>query len=283
MSFKENLLKKIEIDHLAQKVIDSIGPSGSDRKADRETMRQLLQMGPYEIQKHRDLELFLLELDGTGKKILVLDNELPIYSTKVEDVVLRKSPTLKEMLSIRNAVKILNDKDVKRWTKEDSVRKVWASLIRRIDLAFIDSDIEEIESDGTASLARGYMAGVVQALTLFAELLEYSPAPKPLDVSQCHVFGRQVQKSNGEKALMPVLIYNRMHNSLTLMEGPVGVSDKERIEEMHLIASGKKKGLKEGTEVFTMLKEMVIQEKMEWKKRVWSRIGEPMDEPGHGR
>jgi hypothetical protein len=282
MSFKENLLKKIEIDQLAKKVIESIGPSGSDQKADRETMRRLIKMGPHEFQKQRDLELFILDLDGAGKKILVLDSELPIYASQVEDVVLRKSPTLKEMLSIRNAIKILNDNDVKLWTKENSVRKVWGTLISRIDLSFCDSDIEDIERDGITSLERGYMEGVLQSLTLFAELLEYASAPKPLDISQCLILGKPCQKSSGEKALMPVLIYNRIRNSLWWIEGPVGVLDKEKIEEMHQIASGRKKGEAEGSEVFTILKDRVIQEKADWGKRVSMQITRSVHEPGYG-
>ncbi|OGP59589.1 MAG: hypothetical protein A2V65_02075 [Deltaproteobacteria bacterium RBG_13_49_15] len=261
MSFKENLLKKIEIDRLAAKVMDSIGSPGSDRKTDRETMRLLIQMGPHDVRKERDLELYILGPDDAGREILVLDNELAIYSTTAEDVALRKSPTLKEMLSIRNAVKILNDKDVKICKKEDSVRRIRENLIKGIDLSFSVSDLEEIENDGNASLERMYSEGVIQSLTLFAELLGYLPAPKPLAISQCHVIGGPVRKASGEQGLDPVVIYHIIHNALMLIEGPIGIFDKEKIEEMHQIASGRKKRPKEGAAVFSILKEAVILKK----------------------
>ena len=78
MSFKENLLAKIKIKRLAAKVIESIGPAESGRKADKDAMRSLLEMSPYQYQKARDLDLYVEEIDQDLKKIFVLDNELPI-------------------------------------------------------------------------------------------------------------------------------------------------------------------------------------------------------------
>ena len=124
MSFKENLLKKIRFDALAHKVISSWGPPGSGMRIDKDAMRELLDMSSYTHQRKRDLDLYVDEDGGEKKKILVLDNELPIYLTTVEDVVLRKSPYIKEMVSIRNAIKILKDSDVKISIKDASVKAV---------------------------------------------------------------------------------------------------------------------------------------------------------------
>ena len=68
-----------------------------------------------------DLDLFV---DPEDASILVLDNELPIYKTTIEDVLIRKSPYTKEMLNIRNIIKILKDSDVKISRKEASVKRV---------------------------------------------------------------------------------------------------------------------------------------------------------------
>ena len=50
MSYKENLLTKIKIDKLANTVIASIGPAESGRKVDKDAMRTLLEMSPYQYQ-----------------------------------------------------------------------------------------------------------------------------------------------------------------------------------------------------------------------------------------
>ena len=183
MSFKENLLTKIKIDQLSEKITTSIGPADSGKKVDKETLRALLKMAPHEYQKKRDLELYILKENKSTNRILVLDNELAIYKTSVDDVVLRKSPTLKEMLSIRNAIKILSDASVVVCKKEASINYVKDMLIRQLDLSFDHSDLTEIEHDGSISLERGYEDGVKQSLTLFGELLGYHLPPKPLQIA----------------------------------------------------------------------------------------------------
>ena len=112
MSFKKNLLKKIEINRMAENILNSIGPSGSERKVDKETMRRLLEMSDYQYRRVRDVDLYIQKSDTGLDKILVLDNELAIYRTTPEDVALRKSPRVKEIMNIRNIFKIMNDKDV---------------------------------------------------------------------------------------------------------------------------------------------------------------------------
>ncbi|MGI9570277.1 MAG: hypothetical protein ACR2PH_11195, partial [Desulfobulbia bacterium] len=73
MSFKENLLTKIKINRLAAKVIGSIGPVESGSKADKDAMRTLLELSPYQYQKSRDLELYIENIDQEQQKIFVLD------------------------------------------------------------------------------------------------------------------------------------------------------------------------------------------------------------------
>ena len=51
---------------------------------------------------------------------------------------MRKSPTIKEMISIRNAFKIINDKDVKISTKDESLKTIQKECIDLIDLSFVN-------------------------------------------------------------------------------------------------------------------------------------------------
>ena len=59
MSFKENLLNKIEINKIAKKVLHSIGQIGSNRKIDKSAMKSLMEKSPYKFQKARDIEFFV--------------------------------------------------------------------------------------------------------------------------------------------------------------------------------------------------------------------------------
>ncbi len=258
MSFKENLLKKIKIDKMSKIVLNSIGSLDSGKKIDKETMRELLEMSPYKFRQERDLELYTKGAEEGIEKILVLDNDLAIYKTTVEDVGMRKSPIVKEMLSIRNVIKILNDKDVVISKKGESLRTVQNELIEMIDLSFNKSDIEEIEKDGLDALEKWDADGVSECLSMFAELLGYRSPPKAMKIINHIVMGSLTKKESGEVMFGPVVIYSTTNNYLKLIDEQIGSLDKEKIELMHNIAVGKEAAPFEGPLVFQYLKEEVL-------------------------
>ena len=62
-------------------------------------------------------------------KVLVFDNELALYHSTVDDVALRKSPEWKEMVSIRNVRRILNDQDVVVSKGKESIRRIYGNAL----------------------------------------------------------------------------------------------------------------------------------------------------------
>jgi hypothetical protein len=262
MSFKENLLTKLKIDHLANKVIASIAPVESGSKVDKDAMRSLLEMSPYQHQKERDLDLYIEDIDQVQKKIFVLDNELPIYLTTIDDVVMRKSPLIKEMVKIRNIIKILKDTDVKLSRKEDSVKAIQKECIDRLDLSFAASDIDEIARDGKASLERDYADGVIECLDLFAELLDYQAPPKAFQLGRHKMIGDLTPKAGGEVLYGPIIIYSQIHGTLKLIDEPISSFDKTRIEIFQQVAEGKQKAAAEGPDVFEHLKKYLYSQQI---------------------
>jgi hypothetical protein len=257
MSFKENLLQKIKIDRTANKVIATIGPPDTRRKVDKNLMRSLLEMSPYTYKRKRDLDLFLQDIDTDKKKILVLDNDLAIYHTTVEDVGLRKSPTVKEMINIRNIIKILNDTDVVISKKEESVRTIQKACIDRLDFSFSESDLEEMVQNGIASLEREYADGVLEAIDLFAEMLGFGPPPKPLRISHHKITGGSIQKKRGEIVFGPMVIYSMISNTIKWIDKQISSFDREKIEFVHQVAAGKEDASAEGPNVFHLFKKLV--------------------------
>jgi hypothetical protein len=258
MSFKDNLLKKIKIKKMSRNVLASIGPAESGQKIDKDAMRSLLEMSPYLYRRERDLDLFIEKLDDEQSKILVLDNELPIYRTTVEDVALRKSPYTKEMLSIGNIIKILKDSDVKISRKEASVQIVQKACIGRLDLSYKASDIEMIAKDGAASLENGYTDGILESLALFAELLGYQPPPKAFRIRHHDICGAVLEKQDGEIWYGPAVILSLIDNSLGMIEDKISSLDKAKIEFFRQVAQGKQKPTVVGQEVFRYLTEAVL-------------------------
>jgi len=258
MPFKENLLKKIQINQLSRKVLQSIGPAESGLKMDKDAMRNLLEMGPYQYQKARDLDLYIEQPDDAQSIILVLDNELPIYKTTVEDVVIRKSPYTKEMLNIRNIIKILKDSDVKLSRKEASVKSVQKKCIDSLDLTYKESDIAALAKEGSDSLENGDTDGVLESLSLFSELLGYQSPPKAFRIPHHEIFGVVSEKTGGEILYGPVVALSRVDNSLRIIKDQVSNMDKTKIDFFQQVAQGKQKAAVEGPEVFRYLMEEVL-------------------------
>jgi hypothetical protein len=262
MSFKENLLKKIQIDKLVNHIISTIGTIDSNKKVDKQAMRNLVELGPYEMQKERDLELYIKQNGPEKKQILVLDNDLSIYHTDIEDVALRKSPTVKEMISIRNVIKILNDSKVVKSKKEESVRTIQKECIQQLDLNHTDSDIEQIKNDGKSAFDSDDKDGVVEALELFAELLNLVLPPKKVfRMDNFIMFGKIHEDNKGEIFFGPIILYSLIRNELKLIDKEIGSYDKAGIEMLNEIANGNETASKENFEIFEYLKTAVLHDK----------------------
>jgi hypothetical protein len=258
MSFKQNLLEKLKIKALAQKVLATVGPVGGPLKVDREAMDHLLHSARYTKIRERELDLYCKETDTGKSRILVLDNDLNIYHTTKEDVLLRKNPTVKEMISIRNAIKILNDTDVVVSKKAKSVQAIEKEAIDLLDLTFALSDIEEMEKEGILALETGNTDGVMESLDLFSELLGYDDAPKAFRLGGYRVKGLLRTKEGSSPAYGPICIYSIQENVLQFVDDVIETHDMEKIDFLRQIAMGKKKADFEGTVVFECLKKAVM-------------------------
>jgi len=260
MSFRENLLKKIEIDRLARRVTATMGPPDSGRRLDRDLGRQLLGLAGYEKLHKRDLELYLIPGQAPPPAVLVLDNDFPIYTTTPEDVAMRKSPIVKEMVKIRNIIKILNDKDVVASKKGDSVERVRLDCIAALDLAYTSSDIEEIAKQGIAALENGYQEGITEALELFAELLDWAPPPSSLKVAHQIIIGKTDPSPAGGPAFGPLALFDRVHTTLKLIDTRIPLQRKEKVQAARAVAAGSREADIEGPAVFTYLKTAALAE-----------------------
>jgi len=263
MTFKENLLKKIEIDKLALHVAASVEPQADAAKFDKGAARRLIEMGgfPRVELKDRDLELYILKDDGEKKKIIVLDNGLAIYDTTIDDVALRKSPTVKEMISFRNARKILSDKDVRVSKRTDSVRALKKMLIDGLDLTYSEDDIDKIAYEGAASLEGNDTGGVMESLTLLSELLRFQQAPKLYQSASSEIRGDVGKGAGGVIHFGPAFIYDQTHDTLKYISVTFSSRVEDDLERYRQILNGEASADAEGIDVFRRLKELVMDRK----------------------
>jgi len=261
MGFKDNLIKKIQIDTLARDVIATMGPPESGQRVDKEIMVRLLETESFRSVNERDLVLYILEGDETGGRILVLDNDLAIFHTSVADIALRKSPYIKEMVSIRNIKKILNDTDIVESKKESSVKTVQQLCVDTLDISYDASDIDALAKDGAEALEAGDEGAVRETITLFADLLDLRSAPKPFRVDRFEMMGILSDREDSEKLFGPGIIFDPLGHTLKWIETPIGSFDKKRIQHLHKVARGDETADAEGTAVFQMLKGAVLKGK----------------------
>ena len=260
MAFKDNLLNKIKINQLARKVRASFGTPESVSKIDKDAMRRLLEMSPYQYHRERDLDLYIKAENSKPDAILVLDNELPIYRTTIEDVAMRKSPYTKEMLSIGNIIKILKDSDVKISRKADSLEIIRDACIDRLDLSYNPSDIDMIAKEGAAYLENGYTDGIIETLTLFSELLGFQPPPKPFRIRHHEICGALTEKHGGDIWYGPVVILSLGDNSLRLIKESISSLDKGKLQAYQQAAQGEPEPDLEGQAVFQYLRDAVLKQ-----------------------
>jgi hypothetical protein len=170
---------------------------------------------------------------------------------------MRKSPSVKEMVNIRNAVKILNDSDVVISKKADSVRTVRDECLSLLNLSFSPEEIEAIAADGVGALEHGYAEGVQESLDLFAELLNYQSAPKAFKADHHRIIGAVSQKETGETVFGPIVCYSLIHNKLFAVLSAIGSFDRAKIEGYLEVVSGAEKPSLAGADVFRFLKDEV--------------------------
>jgi hypothetical protein len=258
MSYKDHLLKKIEIDRLVRTIAGMIGTVDSGKRIDKAILGQLMAYFPWIQRQERDLALYL-ETDGPGKtRILVLDNDLTIYHTTMEDVVLRKSPTVKEMVSIKNAIKILSDKDVVISKKETSLETIQTICIGELELQFTPADIEGMAQEGKAALENGDAEGVQESLMLFAELLDLAPAPRAFALQDHDIYGKKDTLPGGEITFGPLVMYGLANNTLTCLEAVLSSRDKGRFDRLKTASAGEADVAASGAAVFDMMKSKVL-------------------------
>jgi hypothetical protein len=147
MSFKENLKAKINLHRLLQKLVSTIREPPGRWWLDKVLTQELLEMTDLKHKKFRDLHLYIRPLEGEIMEVLVLDNELPIYHTTVDDVALRKSPYWQQMFSIRNVKKIMKDQDVMISKGKESLKRLHANALALLDLTYTRDDLTLLLED----------------------------------------------------------------------------------------------------------------------------------------
>jgi hypothetical protein len=171
------------------------------------------------------------------------------------------------MINIRNSIKILNDKDVVKFRRNQTLAFIHNDLLKDLNLAFSHQDIESMFNDAVKALSSGDTDAVIESIRLFAEILGYVPAPPLFEIKQHKVWGKSIKDNednrdnknkSGKTLFGPMVIYNKDSNRLVLWSKPFKNLDPGMVETLFEEINGKTSRGIEGADVFKFLMDKTL-------------------------
>ena len=259
MTFKENLKGKIKLDRLLRKLASTIKEPPGQRWLDKILTQELLDMTDLEHRKVGDLHLYVRPLEGEIMEVLVFDNELPIYHTTVDDVALRKSPHWKQMFSIRNIKKIMNDQDVIISKGKESLKRIHANALALLDLAYTRDDLALLMEDARQGLEQKSITQTQESFDLFFELLDFQPVSLGVLEQDFQIFARPKPNGSAVPTFEHLILFDEEKLSLGLKKGAFSPQSDLDLAWVRQYARGEEPADLQGIDVFEFLAKLALE------------------------
>lgn len=259
MTFKEKLKRKIKLGRLLRKLVSTIKESPGKRKLDKILTMELLDVTDFEYKKVRDLDLYVRPLKGEIMEVLVFDNELSIYHTTVDDVALRKSPYWKEMVSIRNIMKILNDKDVIVSKGKESLKILHDNAVALLDITYTGDDLALLIEDARQGLEQKSITQIQESVALFLELLDFELLPLGLPEEDFQIFARPKPNGSTTPVFEHLVLFDERKLSLGQKEGVFSPQSELDLAWVRQYALGEMPADLQGMDVFASLAKLALE------------------------
>ncbi|NTV34929.1 MAG: hypothetical protein HGA50_16770 [Deltaproteobacteria bacterium] len=258
MSFKENLKGKIKLNRIFQSLVSTTREPPGRRWLDKDLSKELLAGTDFEYKKARGLHLYVRPLEGEIMEVAVLDNELPIYHTTVDDVTLRKSPYWQQMFSIRNVRKIMNDHDVIASKGKESLKRLHSNALALLDLTYTRDDLAPLLEDARRGLERKSIEQIRESLDLFFELLDFEPVSLAVLEPGFQSFGRPKLNGGIVPSFEHLVLFNEENLSLGLKKGVFSPQSDSDLGWVMRYARGEQTADLQDIHVFEFLAELAM-------------------------
>ena len=258
MSFKDNLKGKIKLDRLLQKLVSTIREPPGKRWLDKVLTQELLDMTDLKHEKVSYLHLYIRPLEGEIMEVLVFDNELPIYHTTVADVALRKSPHWKQMFSIRNIKKIMNDQDVIISKGKESLKRLHANAMALLDLTYTRDDLTLLLEDASQGLDQKSIGQIQDSFDLFFELLDFQPVSFGVPEQDLQIFAGPKFNDGAVPAFEHLILFDEETLSLGLKKGAFSPQSDSDLTWVISYARSEEPADLKGIDVFKFLVQLAL-------------------------
>jgi hypothetical protein len=225
---------------------------------DKALTQELFDMTDLELKRVKDLHLYVRPLEGENMEVVVFDNELAIYHTSVADVALRKSPHWKQTFSIRNIRKIMNDKDVIISKGKESLKRLHANAMARLDLTYTRDDLMLLVEDARQGLDQKSIAQIQESFDLFFGLLDFQPVSLGVLEQDLQIFARPKFNSVDGPAFEHLILYDEETLSLDMKKGAFSPESDFDLAWVIKYARGKEPVDLQGIDVFKFLVELAL-------------------------
>ena len=259
MSLKENLTAKIKIEKLFHSLVSTIKEPPGKWWLDKVLAQELLDMTDFEHESVRDLNLYVRPLEGRIMEVAVLDNELPIYHTTVADAALHKSPHWKEMFSIRNVRRIMNDQDVIASKGKESLKRIRDVALALRDLTYTRADLALLLEDARRGLEQKSLALIQETLDLFLELLDFQPLSLDVLEPGFRTFARPKRNSGVVPAFEHLILFDEENLALSLKKGTFSPQNDSDLARALQYARGEEPPDLRGMDVFEFLAGLALE------------------------
>ncbi len=259
MSFKENPKAKSKLGRLMQKIVATMREPPGKRWLDKVLTQELLDMTDLEHKKLRNLQLYMRPLEGEIMEVLVLDNELPIYHTTVDDVALRKSPYWQQMFSIRNIKRIMNDQDVMISKGKESLKRLHSNALALLDLTYTRDDLALLLEDARQGLEQKSIAQIQESFDLFFELLDFQAVSLEGLGQNLQVFARPKLNGGAGSTFEHLILFKEKSLSLVLKKGAFSPQSDSALAWVLKCARGEEHPDLQGMDVFEFLAELALE------------------------
>ena len=259
MTLKENLKAKIKIDQLLQKLVSTNREVPSHRRVNNILARELLDMTDFKYEKVRDLHIYFRPFNGELLEVLVLDNELPIYHATVDDVAMRKSPYRNEMFKIGNIKKILFDKDVIISRGKESLKRLHAIALSRLNFTCTKEDLAELVEDARRGLELKSIDRIQKSFDLFFELLGIQALSVGELSSDLQIFARPKHNGHAEPAFEHLIFFDENQLALSLKKGDFSPQSDSDTAWVRRYSQGGESADLQGVDVFKFLSELSLE------------------------
>jgi hypothetical protein len=259
MPLKENLKAQIKIKRIFQSLVSTIKEPPGNWWLDKVLTRELLDMTDFEHEKVRHLNLYVRPLEGRIMEVVVLDNELPIYHTTVADAALHKSPHWKEIFSIRNIRRIMNDQDVIASKGKESLKRIRDVALAILDLTYTEADLALLLKDARRALEQNSVARIQESLDLFLELLDFQPLFLEGLEPGLQSFARPRVSRSVIPAFEHLILFDEENLALSLKKGTFSPRNDSDLAGVMQYARGEEPSDLQGMDVFEFLAGLALE------------------------